>query len=128
MLKFQTFEERFDYLKLSGKVGETTFGYDRYLNQMLYNSQKWRRLRREIIIRDDGCDLALEGYVIPDKIIIHHINPITIPDVENDELWVYDPEFLVCVSTETHNAIHYGDEDAFPRPIIERYPGDTKLW
>ena len=126
--KFTEFMDRYNYLKLTGEVGATTFGFDRYLNQTLYHSRKWRGLRREVIIRDNGCDLGIEGHDIFDKIIIHHMNPISIEDLENEDPMVFDPEYLICVSHRTHNAIHYGDESQLPRDYIERKPGDTMLW
>lgn len=128
LVKFRTFAERFEYLKLAGCVGQSTFGFDRYLNQALYHSRRWQDLRNKIIIRDDGCDLAMDGYYICDKVIIHHINPITVEDIENQSEEIFNPDFLVCVSSQTHNAIHFGDERLLPRNPITRIPGDTKLW
>lgn len=123
------FEDRFKYLALNGRVGQDTFGYERYLNQMVYKNYKWRALRDQIIIRDNGCDLGLEGYDIYDKIYIHHMNPITAEDIENNSEFMWNPEFLICVSFSTHNAIHYGDESYLTRnQVIERKAGDTKLW
>lgn len=124
----KTFEERFEYLKLVGVVGESTFGYDRFLNQMLYTSKEWRRIRNNIIIRDNGCDLGVEGYDIPDTIIVHHMNPISIEDLKEFSPDVLDPEYLICVSHNTHNAIHYGDKSLLPIETIERKPGDTCPW
>ena len=126
--KFTEFKDRYNYLKLTGEVGATTFGFDRYLNQLLYHSRKWRNIRRDVIIRDNGCDLGVEGFDIYDKIIIHHMNPISIDDLEHDDPMVFDPEYLICVSHRTHNAIHYGDESQLPRDYVERKPGDTMLW
>lgn len=126
--RLKTFKERYEYLKCSGIVGESTFGYDRYLNQALYNSDKWRKVRREVIIRDCGCDLGVEGYEISDKIIIHHMNPISIEDILNENEEIFDPNYLICVSDRTHKAIHFGDERLLPSVYIERRPGDTKLW
>lgn len=126
--RFNTYEDRYLYLKLAGQVGDSTFGWDRYLNQILYSSYRWKKTRRNVIIRDNGCDMGLEGYEIPDKIIIHHMNPITVQDIENDESWIYNPEYLICVSDFTHNAIHFGiDKNLFPK-VVERHSGDTKLW
>jgi len=122
------FKERYEYLKLKGVVGELTFGSDRYLNQLLYSSDKWRRLRNQIIIRDNGCDLGVEGYDLHDKIIVHHMNPITIEDIRNVSDSIFNPEYLICVSHKTHNAIHYGDERLLTQVPIERRPGDTCLW
>ena len=126
--RLKTFEERFEYLKLVGVVGESTFGYDRFLNQMLYISKEWRRVRNNIIIRDNGCDLGVEGYEIPDMIIVHHMNPISIEDLKEFSEDVLNPEYLICVSHNTHNAIHYGDKSLLPIETIERKPGDTCPW
>ena len=126
--KLKTFEERFNYLKLNGIVGESTFGFDRYLNQALYKSERWKKVRREIIIRDNGCDLGIYGYEILDKIIIHHMNPITEEDILNKEEDIFNPNYLICVSDRTHNAIHFGYEYFSGSVYIERKPGDTKLW
>lgn len=126
--RFQTFGARYDYLRLGGLVGDPTFGYDRWINQMLYTSTRWRAVRDKIIIRDDGCDLGIEGREIHDKIIVHHMNPITMEDIENDNPIIYDPEFLICTSVNTHNAIHFGDESLLLRLPAERRPGDTCPW
>lgn len=126
--KLKSFEERYRYLKLAGVVGKSTFGFDRYLNQMLYNSERWKRTRDKVIIRDNGCDLGVEGYEINDKIIVHHVNPITIEDIEEARDWIFDPEFLICTSDRTHKAIHYSDEGLLPQLPIERRPGDTCPW
>ena len=128
LIKIPTYEERFEYLKLDGIIGKDTFGYDRYLNQALYNSPDWRRLRRQIIIRDNGCDLAFEGYTICGKILIHHINPITMDDIVNKRSIVFDPENLICVTHNTHNAIHYGDVNLLITSPIERTANDTCPW
>ncbi len=128
LIRIKTFEERFEYLKLSGEVGVETFGIDRYLNQIFYRSKEWKKIRRDIIIRDDGCDLGMEGYDIFGKIYIHHMNPISAEDVINRRPDIFDPEFLICVSLNTHNAIHYSDESILPKLPVERKPGDTKLW
>ena len=125
---YKTFIDRYNYLKLRGSVGIETFGYDRYLNQVLYRSRRWRRTRDGIILRDNGCDLGIEGYDIYDKIIIHHMNPLTIEDIEDDVDDIYDPEFLISVSFNTHQAIHYGDESLLPKEPIERKPYDTCPW
>jgi hypothetical protein len=127
--KLKTFNERFEYLKLYGVVGESTFGFDRYLNQLFYTSKRWRKTRDDIIIRDNACDLGIEGYEIHNGILIHHMNPITIEDVESDRDILYDPEFLICTSkSSTHNAIHFGDESLLPKPPIERRRNDTCPW
>lgn len=126
--KLKTFEERFEYLKLNGQVGASTFGYDRYLNQSFYKSKQWKKVRDQVIIRDNGCDLGIDGYQINDKIIIHHMNPISLEDLESGSNEIYNPEYLISVSDLTHNAIHYSDENILEKTIIERKPGDTKLW
>ena len=126
--RLKTFDERFEYLKLNGFVGEETFGYDRFLNQLLYKSSEWRSLRRDIIIRDNGCDLGLEGYDIQGMIIVHHMNPISVDDLKTFSGDVVNPEYLICVSSLTHKAIHYGDKDLLPQLPIERRPGDTCPW
>ncbi len=126
--RLNTFEERYDYLRLGGIIGESTFGFDRYLNQILYSSSEWKKIRNDIIIRDNGCDLGVEGYDIPKNIIVHHMNPITIEDIKNVSDDIFDPEYLICVSHATHNAIHYGDKSLLPRLPVERKPGDTCLW
>ena len=128
LIRLKTFDERFEYLKLKGIVGEATFGYDRYLNQLLYTSGEWRRIRRDIILRDNGCDLAVEGYDIQDIIIVHHMNPISVEDLIDFSEDVINPEYLICVSHDTHNAIHYGDKSLLTREPIERKPGDTCPW
>jgi len=123
-----TFLDRFEYLKLTGSVGAVTFGSNRYLNQMLYRSYAWKQIRNEIIIRDDGCDLGFPGYEIYGKILIHHINPISVDDVIKRKHKVFNPENLITVSHMTHQAIHYGDEDLLPKELNARIQGDTKLW
>lgn len=135
MMKHKTFEGRFKYLKLNGRVSELTFGDNRYLNQMLYRDPEWRRLRRDIIIRDDGCDLAFPDRVIEkgigrdSYIIVHHINPITVDDVINRSYKVFDPDNVICCTHRTHNAIHYGNEDILEcTTFAERFEGDTCLW
>ena len=128
LITIPTFEERFEYLKLNGSVGLETFGHDRYLNQILYNSQEWRRFRPEIIVRDNGCDLACEGYEIFGKILIHHINPITAKDILNRNPKVFDPENVITTVHNTHNAIHYGDENLLITAPIERSRNDTCPW
>ena len=128
LITIPTFEERFEYLQLKGSVGKDTFGYDRYLNQVLYRSPEWKRLRNKIIIRDCGCDLACDGYDIYGKVLIHHLNPITVDDVLARSRKVFDPENLVCVSHSTHNAIHYGDGDLLVTGPIIRTKNDTCPW
>jgi len=128
LIELDTFDERFEYLKLNGSVGFDTFGYDRYMNQALYRSPEWKRLRNDIIIRDGGCDLAIPGFEINSKVLIHHLNPITIDNIKNNDWMVFDPNNLVCVSHETHNAIHYSDENLLFKTPIVRTPNDTCLW
>jgi hypothetical protein len=129
LITLPTFEERFNYLKLGGRVGADTFGFDRHLNQTLYQrSQKWKNVRDIVIIRDNGCDLGVEGYPIYGKIIVHHMNPITLDDILNDRDWIYDPEFLICTVHATHNAIHYGDENLLNKIPVERTVNDTCPW
>lgn len=129
--KLNTFEERFNYLKLDGRIGRETFGYDRYLNQALYKSLEWKRTRNNIIIRDNGCDLGVEGYELSNaKIIIHHMNPITIEQIQERDPIIFDEDFLICTSLRTHNAIHYGDDSLIKTHFgtLERRKDDTKLW
>lgn len=126
--KLSTFKERFDYLKLNGKVGEDTFGHSRFLNQDFYSSPEWRRTRRNIIVRDNGCDMGLEGYSIQGRIYVHHINPITIDDILERRPCLFDPENLICVSSMTHEAITYGIEDMLPTDPVIRRPNDTCPW
>ena len=128
LITIPTFEERFEYLQLKGSVGKDTFGHDRHLNQVLYRSPEWKRLRNQIIIRDCGCDLACEGYDIHSKVLIHHLNPITVEDVLARSRKVFDPDNLVCVSHNTHNAIHYGDVDLLVTGPIIRTKNDTCPW
>ena len=128
LIQLNTFEERYSYLKLHGKVGEDTFGYDRYINQMLYRSKRWRRTRNEIIIRDNACDLGIDGYELDNYIVVHHMNPLTIEDIEEERDVVYNPEYLISCSSMTHKAIHFGDENLLSREPIIRRPNDTCLW
>lgn len=126
--KIRSFRERYEYLRLGGTIGQSTFGWHRYMNQVLYASKKWKKARDEVIIRDDGCDLAHPDYEIRGKLIVHHMNPITIDDLEYERDIVFDPELLICTSDRSHNAIHYGDETLLPQLPIERRPGDTCPW
>lgn len=126
--KLRTFEERYQYLQVRSVVGQDTFGYDRYLNQLFYTTRRWRKTRDGIIIRDNGCDLGIEGYEIYGKIVIHHLNPITIDDIELDRDVLYDPEFLISTTHNTHLAIHYGDERILIKPPVERRRNDTCPW
>lgn len=128
LITIPSFIDRFNYLKLGGLVGQETFGFDRYLNQTLYTSNEWKRFRRDIIIRDNGLDLACDGYEIGGKIIVHHIDPLTIQDIIRRDPKIFDPENVICVSMNTHNAIHYGDESLlFTEPIV-RTKNDTCPW
>ena len=127
--KLKTFDERFKYLLLHGKIGIESFGYDRYLNQIFYKSPQWKKLRDQIILRDDGSDLGLMDYPILGRVIIHHLNPISVDDVLDGNPDVFNPEYLICVSHKTHNAIHYGIDDYIKEyKIVERRPNDTIPW
>lgn len=126
--RLNTFEERYDYLQLRGTVGRSTFGFDRYINQRFYTSRQWRSVREAVIARDEGLDLGVEGYEIYDKIVIHHMNPMTVDNIESGEEAILNPEFLITTTHQTHNAIHYGDKSLLRQPLVERVPGDTRLW
>lgn len=128
LIKLPTFEERYRYLRLSGSVGADTFGFDRYLNQIFYRSQRWKAIRDEVIVRDNGCDLAVDDRCIYGTIIIHHMNPITLQDLERDSDYLLNPEYLICTTHNTHNAIHYGDESLLILAPIERSKNDTCPW
>lgn len=123
-----TFLDRYRYLQIGGNVGEETFGFDRYLNQSLYRDSDWKRFRRDMIVRDNGCDLVCEGYEIVGKILLHHINPITIQDILRRDPKIFDPENVICTSLNTHNAIHYGDESLLITEPLVRTPNDTCPW
>lgn len=126
--KLPTFEARYRYLKIGGQVGAETFGYERYLNQVLYRSARWKSVRNKVILRDCGCDLGVEGYEIPGRIIVHHMNPITLSDIQEGNEAVFDPEFLICTTHNTHNAIHYGDESLLILAPVARTAFDTCPW
>lgn len=126
--RLQTFRERFEYLRLDGIVGAETFGFDRYLNQVFYNSDEWKAVRKTVIIRDNGCDLGMDGYDIHGKIIVHHMNPFSIDDILHRKEELLDPEFLISTVLNTHNAIHYGDESLLPSAPIVRTRNDTCPW
>lgn len=126
--RLQTFNERFEYLSLKGEVGSSTFGFDRWINQDFYTSREWRQIRQHVIARDLGLDLGVPGYEIFDKVIIHHMNPMTVEDIEHGNSSILDLEFLITTTHRTHNAIHYGDANLLPKPLVDRRPGDTKLW
>ncbi len=128
LITYDSFIDRYNYLKLVGQVGIETFGFERYINQALYKSKRWLDTRRKVIIRDQGCDLGVDGYEIGDRIIVHHMNPITLEDIEEEKDYVFDPEFLISTSFITHNAIHYGDESLLPKLPIERSINDTCPW
>lgn len=128
LITLPTFEQRFRYLKLGGKVGEETFGFDRYLNQMLYTSRKWRSIRDKVIIRDLGCDLGMSDREIADRILVHHMNPIDKNDILTESKFLLDPEFLICTCRNTHNAIHYGDESLLILGPVIRTANDTCPW
>lgn len=128
LLTFKTFEERFLYLKLNGSVGKETFGYDRYLNQLLYKSKQWKSVRGKIILRDNGCDLACRDLEIYNNPLVHHINPITVDDIINENPVVFDPENLITTTLNTHNAIHYGNVLLLNTKPIVRFKNDTCLW
>jgi len=126
--RLPTFEERFEYLRLYGDVGSSTFGFDRHINQRFYKSLEWKRSRDFVITRDDGCDLGMPGYEIHDNILVHHINPMVVDDIVHAEEWIFDPNYLICTTQATHNAIHYSDVSLLPKIVVARRAGDTKLW
>ena len=128
LITFSSFAERFNYLKLSGSVGRETFGADRYLNQKFYRSEEWRRIKRDVIIRDLGMDLGILETNPDERLIVHHMNPVDISDIVNVTDYLLSPEFLITVTHNTHNAIHYGDENLLSAIPIERRPGDTCPW
>jgi|SRR5689334_15414009 len=126
--KLHTFQERFDYLKLNGVVGRSTFGFDRYVNQKFYTSYDWKAARQAVIIRDDGCDLGIVGYEIHGNLLIHHMNPVSVEDIIHGEEWIFDPEYLITTTHITHNAIHFGNQNLLPKVVTSRTPHDTRLW
>lgn len=128
LIRLDTFDERLEYLLLHGHVGENTFGFDRYLNQEFYRSYEWRRVRDEVIVRDNGCDLAVPGFDIPNSPLVHHMIPITPNAIAHGESWIIDPQYLITTTQRTHNTIHFGFDSPESREIVERTPGDTKLW
>ena len=128
LIKLKTFKDRFEYLKLDGIVGEETFGFDRYMNQIFYKSILWTSVRRAVIIRDNGCDLGVEGYEIHGKILIHHMNPINLSDIVHKTDELLNPDYLITTVLSTHNAIHYGDASLLPALPIERRANDTCPW
>lgn len=128
LMKLETFEERYRYLKLTARVGDETFGFDRFLNQAFYHSQEWKSIRNEIIVRDNACDLGIPGRELSKYILIHHMNPITKHDLIHQSGFLLNPEYLICVSRKTHNAIHYGDEGLLFYELHERSKNDTCPW
>ena len=128
LIKLPTFEERYAYLRLGGRVGEATFGFDRYLNQMFYKSDEWLSIRDKVIVRDNGCDLGIEGREIESSILIHHMNPISKKDILERSDFLLNPKYLICTIKNTHDAIHYGDENLLIKDPIERRKNDTCPW
>jgi hypothetical protein len=124
----ETFDERFEYLRLGGGVGQATFGFDRHVNQVFYSSREWEDIRQYVILRDNGCDLGVSGYEIHVSPLIHHINPMAVQDILDRSEWILNPEFLVTTTHSTHNAIHYGSPSPYPKIVLQRSPGDTRLW
>lgn len=128
LAQIDSFEDRFEYLALKGQVGQLTFGHERWMNQRFYTSKEWRDIRHYVIARDNGCDLGAEGYEIFDRIIIHHMNPLSSKDLQDDLSYALNPDFLITTTHNTHNAIHYGDKSLLPSLGADRRPGDTRLW
>ena len=126
--RLESFMQRYNYLAMRDSIGVRTFGYDRWVNQEFYHSRLWRRVRDEVIVRDNGCDLGVPGYEIHAGLLIHHMNPMTERDILHSENWIINPEYLITTSLVTHNAIHYGDPSSLPRPFAPRRAGDTTLW
>lgn len=126
--RLDTFEDRLEYLKLEGGVGRATFGFDRYINQQFYTSREWQDVRQHVIFRDNGCDLGIIGYEIHVGPLIHHMNPMSVDDIIHGEDWILDPEYLITTTHDTHNTIHYGIGNPYPKVVTERTPQDTKLW
>lgn len=128
LILLPTFKERYEYLRLDGVIGEETFGFDRYVNQRFYKSREWKQVRDLVIIRDNGCDLGIEGFDIYGKIFIHHMNPIMLRDIQNATEFLLNPEYLICTTLDTHNAIHYGDSNLLVTDPLERTKNDTCPW
>jgi len=126
--RLDSFEERFEYLSLKGVVGESTFGFDRWVNQKFYASSEWKRIRDVVIVRDEGCDLGVRGWEIHGELLVHHMNPVSRLEITHGDPSIFDPDFLITTTHATHNAIHYGDARLLRRGPVERKPGDTKLW
>lgn len=126
--RLNTFEERYNYLRLQGSIGRASFGFDRHVNQAFYKSREWRDLRHHVIVRDNGCDLGVDGFEIHSDLLVHHMNPLDLEAIEDADPRILDPEFLITTTHRTHNAIHYGDESLLPRQFVPRRHGDTRLW
>lgn len=126
--RLRTFDERFRYLLLAGSVGVETFGFDRYINQRFYRSEEWKHVRNVVIARDNGCDLGIEGRDINGRVYVHHMNPMNLEQINDHMDLILDPEYLVCVTFATHNAIHYGDESYITLAPVERQPNDMCPW
>lgn len=125
---FLTFSDRFEYLKLGGGVGRSTFGFDRYLNQRFYGSREWKDVRDHVIVRDNGCNLGVFGHEVHVDLLVHHMNPVSVDDILGHEAWILNPDFLITTNHSTHNAIHYGTNELLPDIVTERSPRDTSLW
>lgn len=128
LIRHDTFEDRYNYVRLNGVVGEDTFGFERYLNQRFYRSPEWRRVRNAVISRDEALDLGVEDRPIMGRVYVHHLNPLRLEHIKSGSSSLLDMENLICVSHTTHNAIHYGDASFLSKPVVDRRPGDTKLW
>ena len=128
LVRLKSFEERFTYLKLHGSVGKDTFGFDRIFNQQFYRSYEWKKVRDLVIVRDNGCDLGIDGHEIFGRILIHHMNPICLDDIKDATEFLLNPEYLICVSHDTHNAIHFGADISRQQEPVERFRNDTCPW
>lgn len=128
MINYDSFEDRFAYLQLDSVVGRSTFGFDRYLNQKFYTSPEWKQARRDVIVRDNGCDLGIFDRPVVHNLLVHHMNPMSVEDVIHGEEWLIDPEYLILTSKRTHDAIHFGKDSLLPKTVISRSKNDTKLW
>ena len=128
LIQHESFEDRYEYLKLGGSVGKATLGFDRWIGQKFYRSSQWRSARDFVILRDQGCDLGVPGHEIRTDLLVHHVNPISIDDIVGGLHWILDPEYLITTCHDTHNAIHYGDISLLPKEFVPRMPGDTRLW
>jgi len=126
--RLDSFEDRFEYLKMGGTVGHATFGFDRYINQKFYSSGQWKSVRNHVILRDNGCDLGISGYEIHGALLVHHINPMSVESIVEGSPWILDPDYLITTTHDTHNAIHYGDSSLLKVPYSPRAQGDTRLW